>query len=215
MSQPRKTDVSRFLAVRRFPDSRQRHYPVSFCTDSVCDHKTQGLLLTQMLPNKDDQYQNQRQIDVREGYRKIDNTMSGFLGIERMLDFLTPKEYFYVVCKSYGIKKKEILARYNNINSFFNRKYMDEKKLICDYSNGNKQLIGIIAACLPYSDFVLLDEPFNYLDETTVTALVKMLDFLNKEKSISIVYSDNLKRTNLSSYESLTIENGNVQALTE
>ena len=148
------------------------------------------------------------------GYRKIENTISGFLGIERMLDFLTPKEYFYVVCKSYGIKKKEILARYNIINSFFNRKYMDEKKLICDYSNGNKQLIGIIAACLPYSDFVLLDEPFNYLDETTVNELVKMLDFLNQEKSISIVYSDNLKRINLSNYESLSIENGNVQALT-
>jgi ABC-2 type transport system ATP-binding protein len=89
---------------------------------------------------------------------------------------------------------------------------MDEKKLICDYSNGNKQLIGIIAACLPYSDFVLLDEPFNYLDETTVNELVKMLDFLNQEKSISIVYSDNLKRINLSNYESLSIENGNLKA---
>ena len=143
------------------------------------------------------------------GHIKIDkDSFSGFLGIERMLDFVTPKEYFFIVCKSYGLKRKEVLIRYNNLNSFFNRKYMDEKKKICDYSDGNKQLIGIIAACLPYSNFIILDEPFNYLDEETAKSCVAMMNHLNKEKMISFIYSDNSNKYKLEKIETILIENG-------
>jgi len=142
--------------------------------------------------------------------KKENSTLSGFLGIERMIDFLTPKEYFYVICKSYGISKKEVLERYNYINSYFNRKYLDEKKQICDYSDGNKQLIGIIAACLPFSNFVLLDEPFNYLDAETSTAVINMINELNSSKKISFIYSDNSNRVNLSNCKTIFINDGNV-----
>lgn len=142
---------------------------------------------------------------------KNKNTISGFLGIERMVDFLTPKEYFYIVCKSNGISKKEVLERYNYINSYFNRKYLDEKKLICDYSDGNKQLIGIIAACLPFTNFVLLDEPFNFLDAETANSLVRMFNQLNKEKDISFIITDNLNRLELENFQTILVDEGNVK----
>lgn len=142
--------------------------------------------------------------------KKGKNTVSGFLGIERMVDFLTPKEYFYIVCKSYNIPKKEVLERYNSINRFFNRKYMDEKKQICNYSDGNKQLIGIMAACLPFCDFVLLDEPFNYLDNETSAALVQMINELSSNKKMSFIYSDNSDRLKVDNLKTVLIENGKV-----
>lgn len=145
--------------------------------------------------------------------KKENSTLSGFLGIHRMIDFLTPKEYFYIVCKSYGICKKDVIERYNYINSFFNRKYLHEKKLICDYSDGNKQLIGIMASCLPFSSFVLLDEPFNYLDELTAPQLLTMINQLNQDKKISFIYSDNANRLKLDNYKTIFVQDGNVSML--
>lgn len=153
-------------------------------------------------------------ISKDKGHIKKDNaTISGFLGIHRMIDFLTPKEYFYIVCKSYGICKKDVINRYNYINSFFNRKYLHEKKLICDYSDGNKQLIGIMASCLPFSSFVLLDEPFNYLDELTAAQLLTMINKLNQDKNISFIYSDNANRLKLDHYKTIFVQDGNVSML--
>ncbi len=147
-------------------------------------------------------------IDKDSGVIKIErNRISGFLGISRMIDYLTPKEYFYLACKSYGIAKKEVLERFNLINSFFNRKYMDERKLICDYSDGNKQLIGIIASCISRCDYILLDEPFNYLDEETLSSLIKMMDFFNREYKTSFIFTDNTNKCDLDCIY-LRVENG-------
>ncbi len=123
--------------------------------------------------------------------KKNGSSISGFLGIVRMVDFLTPKEYFLISGKSYGLKKREVFERYNFINSFFHRKYLDENKKISDYSDGNKQLIGLFAACIPNSDFLILDEPFNYLDRNTPLALIEMLEDLQNLTGVSIIYSDN------------------------
>ena len=151
-------------------------------------------------------------INIDSGYLKINgNSISGFFGIERMLDFVTPKEYFFIVCKSYGIPKQEVIRRFNYINSFFNRKYFDEKKKICDYSDGNKQLIGIIASCLPFTDFVFLDEPFNYLDQDTSFSLKKMLESLNRENNTSVFYSDNSNSKDLDNLKLYKIEDGVVR----
>lgn len=139
------------------------------------------------------------------------NTISGFLGISHMIDFLTPKEYFLIVGKSYGLNKQETLNRYNFLNEFFLKNYLDEKKKICDFSDGNKQLIGIIAACLPFSDYIILDEPFNFLDKENQLKLFNMLQALNTEKKISLLYTDNISYFEFEKSESVLVQNGKIK----
>ena len=53
------------------------------------------------------------------GKIEIKGTVCGFMGTTHMIDFLTPREYFFVAGKSNGLKKSQVIERYNYINSFF------------------------------------------------------------------------------------------------
>lgn len=54
--------------------------------------------------------------------------ISSFLDKDRLLDFLTVKEYFYLIGSSYNKTKIEVENNYAKINSFFNRSYFYDKK---------------------------------------------------------------------------------------
>ncbi len=117
--------------------------------------------------------------------------LAGFLGTERLVDFLTPKEYFFTVGKSYGLGKEEIAANYERINSFFAREYFDSNKLINTFSDGNRQLIGVYAAFIPGARHVYLDEPLNFLDKSTVDKMYGFISDYKKTKNHTIIISDN------------------------
>ena len=51
----------------------------------------------------------------------------------------------------------------------------DEKQIFKKYSLGMKQKIGIIQALMEEPDLIVLDEPFNALDEESVETLRKLL----------------------------------------
>ena len=89
----------------------------------------------------------------------IDN---GFL-----IDYLTPEEYFYFIGKMYGLKKEEVDERLIPFERFMSGEVIGHKKLIRNYSAGNKQKIGIISAMLHYPQLLILDEPFNFLDPSS------------------------------------------------
>ncbi|MGP1547762.1 MAG: AAA family ATPase, partial [Prevotella sp.] len=71
-----------------------------------------------------------------------------------------------------------------------------QKKLIRDYSAGNKQKIGIICALLTQPEVVILDEPFNFLDPSSQNVLKKILRcYAEKHGATIIISSHNLQHT--------------------
>ena len=96
---------------------------------------------------------------------------SGFL-----IDYLTPEEYFYFIGKMYGLKKEEVDERLVPFERFMNGEVMGQKKLIRNYSAGNKQKIGIISAMLHYPQLLILDEPFNFLDPSSQSIIKHLLN---------------------------------------
>lgn len=118
----------------------------------------------------------------------IDN---GFL-----IDFLTPEEYFDFIGQVSGMSKSDIAARLEHFTQFMNGEILGQKKYIRDFSAGNKQKIGIIAALLTSPELVVLDEPFNFLDPSSQNALKKILTEYHSQTGATILLSShNLQHT--------------------
>lgn len=113
-----------------------------------------------------------------------------------LIDYLTPEEYFEFVGKMYGMKKEEVNERVAKFERFMNGEVIGHKKLIRDYSAGNKQKIGIISAMLHQPQVLILDEPFNFLDPSSQSVIKHLLKEYNQETgAIVIVSSHNLEHT--------------------
>ncbi len=133
----------------------------------------------------------------------IDN---GFL-----IDFLTPEEYFGFIGQVSGMSKDDIAARLDDFTQFMNGEILAQKKYIRDFSAGNKQKIGIIAALLTSPDLVVLDEPFNFLDPSSQNALKKILTEHHAQTGATILLSShNLQHTIEVSTRVALLEHGSI-----
>lgn len=118
-----------------------------------------------------------------------------------LIDFLTPEEYLDFITKVSGLPpvRWEHLADDATISpflSFANGELFGQKKLIRDFSAGNKQKIGIIAAMLNHPQLLILDEPFNFLDPSGQNILKKLLTQYHADTGATIlVSSHNLQHT--------------------
>ena len=113
-----------------------------------------------------------------------------------LIDYLTPEEYFYFVGKMYGLTKEEVDKRVARFERFMNGEVIGQKKLIRNYSAGNKQKIGIISAMLHQPQVLVLDEPFNFLDPSSQSIIKHLLKAYNEETGATIlVSSHNLNHT--------------------
>ena len=63
------------------------------------------------------------------------------------------------------------------------------KKMIHDFSNGNRQKIGIIGAMLVNPRVLILDEPFNYLDPSSQIVVAKLIRRMNQELGTTVLVS--------------------------
>ncbi len=106
-----------------------------------------------------------------------------------LIDFLTPEEYFRFVAEVYGLSEGDINNFYSDFEEFFNNEIIGKKKLIRDFSSGNRQKIGIAAALMPDPEILVLDEPFNSLDPTTQIRLKNLLKKLQAEKRVTMLIS--------------------------
>ena len=128
-----------------------------------------------------------------EEWKKMTGTYidDGFL-----IDFLTPEEYFEFIGKVCGLTKEELNERLNSFVAFMADEVLNQKKLIRDFSAGNKQKIGIIAALLNQPRLLVLDEPFNFLDPSSQNILKKVLvEYHAKTGATILISSHNLQHT--------------------
>ena len=113
-----------------------------------------------------------------------------------LIDYLTPEEYFYFIGKMYGLKKEEVDERLIPFERFMSGEVIGHKKLIRNYSAGNKQKIGIISAMLHYPHLLILDEPFNFLDPSSQSIIKHLLKKYNEEHQATVIISShNLNHT--------------------
>ena len=123
-------------------------------------------------------------------------TTGAFIDDSFLIDYLTPEEYFHFLGRVFGLKKEEVDERLASFARFMNGEVLGQKKLIRDFSRGNKQKIGIIGAMLHHPSLLILDEPFNFLDPSSQSIIKHMLAEYNKEMGATIlVSSHNLNHT--------------------
>ena len=119
-----------------------------------------------------------------------------FIDYGFLIDYLTPEEYFYFIGKMYGLKKEEVDERLIPFERFMSGEVIGHKKLIRNYSAGNKQKIGIISAMLHYPQLLILDEPFNFLDPSSQSIIKHLLKKYNEEHQATVIISShNLNHT--------------------
>jgi ABC-2 type transport system ATP-binding protein len=123
-------------------------------------------------------------------------TTGAFIDDGFLIDYLSPEEFFYFSGRLYGISKEEIDERLKVFEHFMNGEVIGQKKLIRNFSAGNKQKIGIISAMLHYPEVLILDEPFNFLDPTSQSLIKHLLKKYSEEHHATIIISShNLNHT--------------------
>ena len=123
-------------------------------------------------------------------------TTGAYIDDSFLIDFLTPEEYFDFVARVNNICKEELDNKLQLYSQFMSDEILGQKKLIRDYSAGNKQKIGIIGALLNEPDLLILDEPFNFLDPSSQHILKQIITSYNERTHATVLISShNLQHT--------------------
>ncbi|MEG1142075.1 MAG: ABC transporter ATP-binding protein [Clostridia bacterium] len=114
------------------------------------------------------------------------------IGNQEYLPNLTGMENLINLAKINNTIKKEDILKYIEI---FNMEE-DINKLFRKYSMGMKQKIGIIQSVMENQSIILLDEPFNGVDNASVLKIKEFLNSIKKEKIIIISthYKDDINK---------------------
>jgi ABC-2 type transport system ATP-binding protein len=136
---------------------------------------------------------------------------SAYLDTGFLIDFLTPEEYFMLIINSYGKERSVYQKKMSDLSPFMNNEILNQKKLIQDFSSGNKQKIGIIGSILSEPEILILDEPFNFLDPASQFFIRDYLSYLNKKlKTTMIISSHNLECIYEISNRLIVLERGRI-----
>lgn len=123
-------------------------------------------------------------------------TTGAYIDESFLIDFLTPEEYFEFIGKVCAMDKTLITERIQEFALLMSGEILGHRKLIRDFSAGNKQKIGIIAALFNHPQTVILDEPFNFLDPSSQNILKRLLIDYNRATGATILISShNLQHT--------------------
>ena len=134
-----------------------------------------------------------------------------FIDESFLIDYLTPDEYFQFIGKISGRTEEEVNKRLDTFDKFMAGEVRGQQKLIRNLSAGNKQKVGIIGAMLLEPQVLILDEPFNFLDPSSQSAIKHMLLDYNKHTGATIlVSSHNLQHTVDISTRIALLENGKI-----
>lgn len=106
-----------------------------------------------------------------------------------LIDIYTPEEFFGFVAEAYDISEQDLKLRLQEYETLMNGEILGTGKLIHDFSNGNRQKIGIIAAMLVNPQLLILDEPFNYLDPSSQIVVAKLISKMNRDLGTTVVVS--------------------------
>ena len=128
-----------------------------------------------------------------------------------LIDYLTPDEYFAFIAKVSGISDEQRDAFLEKSAHFMAGELTGQKKLIRNLSAGNKQKVGIVAAMMLQPKVLILDEPFNFLDPSSQSAIKRLIVQYNRDSGATILISShNLQHTVDISTRIALLENGRI-----
>ena len=150
-----------------------------------------------MFPNKqqaeNEDIPSEINLSVSEDWKML---TGAYIDNSFLIDFLTAEEYFEFIGKVSGLSKEQTEERLKDFEHFMNGEVLGQKKYIRDFSAGNKQKVGIIAALLNRPQLVVLDEPFNFLDPSSQNQLKRLITEFNQSTGATVLISShNLQHT--------------------
>jgi ABC-2 type transport system ATP-binding protein len=126
-----------------------------------------------------------------------------------LIDFYTPEEYFSFIGNVYKISPDIIKSRLEQYAPLMHDEILGTKKYIKNFSEGNRQKIGIIGAMLINPKVLLLDEPFNFLDPSSQMIVAKLIKQMNQDLGTTVLISShNLNFVSEISSRILLLEKG-------
>lgn len=155
----------------------------------------------------------------REGFKEINPAQSedwksftgAYIDEGFLIDFLTPEEYFHFIGKINGLSEKATDDILQPFWQFMNGEILGQKKLIRNFSAGNKQKIGIISTLISKPQLLILDEPFNFLDPSSQNRLKHLLKEYHEQTDATILISShNLMHTVEISTRIALLESGRI-----
>ncbi len=112
-----------------------------------------------------------------------------FIDSHFLVDFYTPEEYFTLIARLYGISDADLNERLASYEQLMHDEILGTRKYLRDFSQGNRQKIGIIGAMLVQPKVLLLDEPFNYLDPSSQIVVSRLIHQINREHGTTVIIS--------------------------
>ena len=106
-----------------------------------------------------------------------------------LVDFYTPEEYFSLIARLYGITDEERDQRLEAFRPLMHDEILGTGKYLRDFSEGNRQKVGIIGAMLIRPKVLLLDEPFNYLDPSSQIVVARLIQQMCREQGTTVLIS--------------------------
>lgn len=126
-----------------------------------------------------------------------------------LIDFYTPEEYFGFIAKTYQMTKETLDNRLEQYRPLMHDEVLGTKKYLRQFSEGNRQKIGIIGAMIINPKVLILDEPFNYLDPTSQITVAKLIRQMNEQLGTTVIISShNLSFVSEISTRILLLEKG-------
>jgi ABC-2 type transport system ATP-binding protein len=136
-------------------------------------------------------------------------TTGSFIDGRFLIDFYTPEEYFAFIAQAYGLSKDVLDNRLAEYHMLMHNEILGTKKYLRQFSEGNRQKIGIIGAMIINPQLLILDEPFNYLDPTSQITVAKLIRQMNEQLGTTVIISShNLSFVSEISTRILLLEKG-------
>ena len=128
-----------------------------------------------------------------------------------LIDYYTPEEYFAFIARAYGLSHDTLESRLADYRALMHDEILGTRKYLRQFSEGNRQKIGIIGAMLINPKVLILDEPFNYLDPTSQITVARLIREMNLMRGATVVISShNLSFVSEISTRILLLEKGQV-----
>ena len=106
-----------------------------------------------------------------------------------LIDFYTPEEFFQFIADAYDIDSETLKERLQEFMPLMRDEILGTGKLIREFSEGNRQKIGIIGAMIVRPELLILDEPFNYLDPSSQINIAKIIHQVNQKYGTTVLIS--------------------------
>ena len=106
-----------------------------------------------------------------------------------LIDFYTPEEFFQFIADAYDIDSETLEEHLQEFMPLMRDEILGTGKLIREFSEGNRQKIGIIGAMIVRPELLILDEPFNYLDPSSQINIAKIIHQVNQKYGTTVLIS--------------------------